>query len=274
MVARSRGTLEVASFDIGIFGSLEETNPFHIGTETSWTTCTRLKELVLHRSGGSPMTDYRWNLSHPFSDAETIRDYSTVFGQLERLQLAIKETHWQECPQPGEGGDGYDSWDEDRGDDEEGWGSSGLDEEDDDVRELFGRIKDLKQLQVLEIEWSVSSSIENMSLEYALELFGETEVVDDSQSDRSFIHGSNNSAFTRTLRGWWSKVTKEDLCWLCLPWPSRPVVERTKVGSTLIMASARQDESKSPQLDDDDERYNQRVSRVWKDWNYVASGCH
>jgi hypothetical protein len=322
MVIRSAATLEVVSFSRSNWGQMDEgLNPFHIGTTASWTQCTRLKELGIYRNGGSLMTDYCWETRTAFSIYEPIQDYSTVFGQLEKLHLAVKEPLWDQCP------DGYHiggvaewnyTWYEfdyyhdeyfgvyfDEKDDED-WKAlkvvAATEEEKNherrrlqaernhqrafiiQVRELFGRLKDLKQLQELQIEWSVCSSIFEMSLEHALGLFQETKVQDDTNTLIRSV-----SAFEKTSRGWWGEVNEEDLLWLCLPWASRPDIESSKVPSDIIKAAARQYENKTqlpggcngiPDCSGESlpwstgDIYNERVGRQWRDWDVITSGCH
>ncbi|KAF9146285.1 hypothetical protein BGX30_001936, partial [Mortierella sp. GBA39] len=307
MVLRSAATLEVVWIDRNNWERTEGgANPFHIGTAMSWTQCTRLKELGIYQDGGSQMTDYRWDVSPPFSIREPIKDYSTVFGQLEKLRLAVKESLWQECPNRGIDWYEYNHY-------RRGSYSMDLDEKDDldwkplkavaqteegrtrerrrqqakrnhqrafilQVRELFGRLKDLKQLRELEIEWIVCSSISGMSLEHALELFRETEVN----------NSNNNGGYERTSKGWWKEMAHEDLVWLCLPWLSQPYIQSI-VPSHLIKAAARQYENKtrlpagSHDIPDrSNERppwstgdiYNARVGRQWKDWDNINQTCH
>ncbi|KAF9271099.1 hypothetical protein BGZ88_006843, partial [Linnemannia elongata] len=111
MILRSAATIEVVWIDRDNWGQAEEgANPFHIGTTASWTQCTRLKELGISLKGGSLMTDYRWEVPLAFSVFESIKDYSTVFGQLEKLRLAVKESLWEECTDGNFNGGG-DYWD-------------------------------------------------------------------------------------------------------------------------------------------------------------------
>ncbi|KAG0279254.1 hypothetical protein BGZ95_001843 [Linnemannia exigua] len=58
-VVRSSATLEVVWINCSNWEWSEEEirNAFHIGTSTSWTQCTLLKELGLHRNGGLSMVD-------------------------------------------------------------------------------------------------------------------------------------------------------------------------------------------------------------------------
>ncbi|KAK3834211.1 MAG: hypothetical protein JOS17DRAFT_738396 [Linnemannia elongata] len=316
MILRSAATLEVVWINLNNRDqSGEGANPFHIGTTMSWTQCTRLKELGIYRDRGSKMTDYRWDMSPSFSTLEP-RDYSTVFGQLKKLRLAVKESLWQQCPDrhhPQGVAVGQYDWDEyyyyhhefydihlDEKDDED-WKPLkvvGQTEEERtrdrqrqlaernhqrafilQVREFFGRLKDLQQLWELEIEWIVCSSISEMSLELALELFREPEVNDSN----------NNGGYERTSKGWWGEVTQKDLVWLCLPWLSQPHIQTSTVPSHLIKAAARQYENKTRLPggthdipDCSNERppwstgdiYNARVGRRWKDWDNIIQGCH
>ncbi|KAG0279253.1 hypothetical protein BGZ95_001842 [Linnemannia exigua] len=244
-----------------------------------------------------------------------------VFGQLEKLRLGVKEPLWKECPDCYHVGEtteaGYDSWEEFEC--EEYYGN--FDERDDEawkpleegrqtkqekirerekqqagrahqrafihqVRELIGRLKDLKHLKDLEIEWFACSSIRDMTLEYALELFKETEVKDSSNSGQPDA-GDNT---VRASKGWWGEVTQEDLVWLCLPWAPRPHTKTSRVHPHLIKAAARQYENKSqlhgccsvtnsfcdhvqPPWSTGD-IYKVRVGRVWRDWWDVVSSCH
>ncbi|KAK3839918.1 MAG: hypothetical protein J3R72DRAFT_492251 [Linnemannia gamsii] len=321
MVVRSSATLEVVWINRRwSWEQLAEeiVNPFHINTTTSWTQCTRLRELGLYRQEGALMTDPCWDVYPPFSIFEATKDYGTVFGQLEKLRLGVKEPLWRECPVDEHPQGGYDSWDEyDYEDDYYG----NFDEKDDEdwkplkqvrqskqerirelekqrderahqkafilqIRELLGRLKDLKQLKELEIEWTACSSICNMSLECALGLFKETEVKDNNDGSQGDVCDNT----VRTSRGWWGEVTLDDLVWLCLPWVSRPPIQPSGVHPNLIKAAARQYENKS-QLhgccDDTNDRciheqlpwstgdiYNARVGRAWRDWLDVTVDNH
>ncbi|KAG0373826.1 hypothetical protein BGX24_011194 [Mortierella sp. AD032] len=321
MVVRSSATLEVVWINRRwSWEQLAEeiVNPFHISTTTSWTQCTRLRELGLYRLEGALMTDPCWDVYPPFSIFEATKDYGTVFGQLEKLRLGVKEPLWRECPVDVYPQGGYDSWDEyDYEDDYYG----NFDEKDDEdwkplkqvrqskqerirelekqrdvrahqkafilqIRELLGRLKDLKQLKELEIEWTACSSICNMSLECALGLFKETEVKDNNDSSQGGVCDN----IVRTSRGWWGEVTLDDLVWLCLPWISRPPIQPSGVHPNLIKAAARQYENKS-QLpgccDDTNDRciheqspwstgdiYNARVGRAWRDWLDMTVDSH
>ncbi|KAG0042880.1 hypothetical protein BGZ90_009267, partial [Linnemannia elongata] len=84
-ILRSAATIEVVWIDRDNWGQAEEgANPFHIGTTASWT--------------------------QSFSVFESIKDYSTVFEQLEKLRLAVKESLWEDCTDGNfNGGGGY--WD-------------------------------------------------------------------------------------------------------------------------------------------------------------------
>ncbi|KAG0272695.1 hypothetical protein BGZ95_011519 [Linnemannia exigua] len=320
MVIRSSATLEVAWINRWYWDwSAEEIlNPFHINSTTSWTQCTRLKELGLYRHEGVLMTDPCWDVHPPFSVLEATKDYGTVFSQLEKLRIGVREVLWDVCPAGGYPQGGYDSWGEyDYEDDYYG----NLDENDDEdwkplkqarqtkqervrehekqraershqrafilqVRELFGRLKDLKQLTELDIEWVACPSICDMSLECALELFKETEVKDKSKVSQGGVCDNTLG----TSKGWWGEVTREDLVWLCLPWAPQPLLQTSGVHPNLIKAAARQYENKSqlPGCCDDTnglcaheqspwstgDIYKARVGRSWKDWRDVTHNHH
>ncbi|KAG0046551.1 hypothetical protein BGZ89_005267, partial [Linnemannia elongata] len=104
------------------------------------------------------------------------------------------------------------------------------------VRELFGRLKDLKQLRELEIDWTVCYSISEMMLQDAQELFRETEGKANN----------NNGGYERPSKGWWGEVTQEDLDWLCLPWYSRPAPQSSGAPSEIIKAAAHQYKNNTP----------------------------
>ncbi|KAG0304911.1 hypothetical protein BGZ97_001306, partial [Linnemannia gamsii] len=269
MLVQSAATLEVVRIDRENHEqAFDGANPFHIGTTASWTQCTRLRELGILRDIGSKMTDYHWDIAGPLSVWEPIKDYSTVFGQLEKLKLSVRDPLWDQCPDLSYVANYIETWYE-----EEDYGQpddSDLDEQDDEdwkplktstqtveektqehhnrrverdhkrafilhVREIFGRLKELKNLRELEIDWTVCYSISEMSLGDAMELFRETEMKDNR----------NDNEYERTSRGWWGEVTEDDLVWLCLPWASRPNVESSKVPHDLIEAAARQYENKT-----------------------------
>ncbi|KAF9156610.1 hypothetical protein BG015_003578 [Linnemannia schmuckeri] len=327
VLVRSAATLETVWIEYKNWEQVKGgANPFHIGTTASWTQCMRLRELGIYRHGGSLMTDYRWDINPPFSVEEPIKDYSTVFGRLEKLRLAVRETLWGQCPDRSYIELDYGSW----YDEEEDalCDDSDLDEQDDEdwkplktvtqteeeinrecqrqrtkrnhgrafilqVRELFGRLKDLKQLRELEIEWTVCYSLSKMPLEDALELFRETEGNDTNNNSNNNATNGDASPDTKTSRGWWGAVAEDDLVWLCLPWYSQPAPQPSRVPSNIIKAAALQYENKTPlSISCDDSRYhhhtctnkrspwstgdiyNQRTGRTWKDWQKLTSEHH
>ncbi|KAF9310661.1 hypothetical protein BGZ91_007036, partial [Linnemannia elongata] len=227
----------------------DTTNPFHIGTEASWTRCTQLKELVLYQEGGYSISDYCWNApAHSRTISGAVEeDYSTIFSRLEKLKLSLLEPLWQECP--------CDYRTRFVFEDEGGWSDVEFDDdwdtimrdvpamipEDDDrsremkqatqreewehrvafilkVRELYGRLKDLKQLRALEIEWCACSSIRSMALEEVLRLFYETEFDEDEARSINFMRRED---LPRTSNGWWGPITTVDLSWLGLSWSTQ-----------------------------------------------------
>ncbi|KAF9934269.1 hypothetical protein FBU30_002687 [Linnemannia zychae] len=277
LVVRSASTLERVQISRYSHDQTTEiSNPFHIGTYTSWIHCTRLKELRLYNNGGIRITDHHWEYYPPYSVIETDENYSYALGQLKKLQLSLKEPLEQVYPDcccvntASSAYIDYDSWDS------EDYYDCGYDRDEVDdivwkplkysphkekeekaqeeqrqlpirrhqlnfiiyVRELFGRLKDLTRLEELEIEWTVCPNISDMSLEYALELFHKTEAKDISID-------STISEQIKSSKGWWGEVTADDLVWLCLPWSSQVEVQMPEIPSDIIRAAARQYENKT-----------------------------
>ncbi|KAF9141582.1 hypothetical protein BGX30_004545 [Mortierella sp. GBA39] len=303
LVSRSTDTLEIAWLDRGSWLPITDTaNPFHISTETSWTRCTQLKELVLYQEKGFSMSDYCWNApAHSRTIPDAVEeDYSTVFSRLEKLRLSVVEPLWQECP------DGYHTGIAFRAEGE--WSAVELDDdwnpiirdvpaktpEDDirgrdlkeatqrkewehrlafilQVRELYGRIKDLKQLRALEIEWCACSSIRNMTLEVVLQLFYETEFDED---DTRGINFKRREDLTRTSKGWWGPITTADLSWLGLSWPTQAELEAEsnvqQLASIALKNSEVEPNTSYARLADP---FRRHVGRVWEDWMYLVGSC-
>ncbi|KAK5814610.1 hypothetical protein F5H01DRAFT_368348 [Linnemannia elongata] len=105
--------------------------------------------------------------------------------------------------------------------------------------ELFGRLKDLKQLRDLEIEWYMCSSISEMTLENALELFCETE---SSIVPLHLIKAAARQYENKTQ----------------LPAGSHDIPDCS---------------NEQPPWSTGD-IYNARVGRQWKDWDDINQGCH
>jgi hypothetical protein len=315
MLVQSVATLEVVRIDRENHEqAFDGANPFHIGTTASWTQCTRLKELGIFQNGESLITDSFWELPAELSIYEPNKDCLTVFGKLEKLQLAVchRDPLRNQHPNQSHCIQRYVSW---YVEEAAQLDDSDLDEQDDEdwkplnainqnaektqerqrqlvernhqrafilqVRELFGRLKELEKLRELEIEWFVCYNISEMSLRDALELFRETEVKGNRHSNE----------YERTSRGWWGEVTEEDLVWLCLPWASRPNVDSSKLPLDIINAAARQYENKTqlpvschdiPNRSSSSKRppwstgdiYNTRVGRTWKDWRELTGADH
>lgn len=297
LVSRSTDTLEIAWFDCCSWRPITyPANPFHIGTETSWTRCIRLKELVLYQQGGFSMSDYRWNApDHSRTILDAVEeDYSIVFSRLEKLKLSVMEPLWHECS------DGYhirDNWTAVESQDD--WNPIVRDvpartPEDDirdrelkqaawrkewehrlafilHVRELYGRLKDLKQLRALGIEWCACSSIRNMTLEDVLRLFYETEFDEDKARGINF---KRREDLVRTSKGWWGPVTTADLSWLGLSWSAQAELDaKSKVQHLASIAF----KNKEVELDTSYARpadpFQRRVGRIWEDWMYLVGSC-
>ena len=314
MVVRSAATLEVVWINRRNWMQIDETaNPFHIGTTASWTQCTRLRELGISRNEESLMTAYRWELPLAFSIFGPIKDYSTVFGQLEKLRLAVKESLW-ECADGYFIGSGDDYWDvyDYYSNYKEFYGID-FDEKDDkdwkpltavaptkekireyqrqqaernhqrafilQVRELFGRLKDLKQLRELEIEWNVCSS----TLRCHWSMLWSYSVRPRSMTATTIADTNGHR------RAGGGEVTHEDLVWLCLPWYPQPAPQPSRAPSKTIKAATHQYENKAPlSISCNDisdysgtfpawstgDIYNARIGRHWKDWTDVALESH
>ncbi|KAH7056093.1 hypothetical protein BKA57DRAFT_531805 [Linnemannia elongata] len=300
LVARSRETLEIVWLHGHNFSNLMFASPFHIGTKASWTQCTRLKELVLHRWGRSEaqMTDSCWNIPGISSPSAGIveEDDSMMFPQLEKLRLTVKEPLWEKCPDKFGGcvlwevegyfdvdGPEYYPFNDD-------WTTPAValrTKEDDiwdrelaadvfeqkrvhqmafiiHVREVYGRIKTLKQLQDQEIE--------GMTLELAEELFYRTEYDDVGDDNAQW-----RKEYPRTAKGWWGEITRPDLIWLGL---RRPSLSEERKQAVL----RHRDQFDWAWFSDAPyqhlERYttildplNQRVGRSWEDWTYLVGPC-
>lgn len=305
LVSQSADTLEIAWFNCGAWRVANEaTSPFHIDTMTSWTLCTQLKELVLYYQRGSLMSANYWDApsNHPHAisgSSEEEEDYSAAFSRLEKLRLSVRESLWQECS------DGYHTGVV-FGEDE--WRAEGYDDDlqpitlevpmrtpNDDirvreleritqrkerehqlafvlqVRELYGRLKDLKRLRALEIEWCACSTIWNMTLEDVLRLFYETEFEEDKANGIGFKRGED---LPRTRKGWWGPVTSADISWLGLSWPTQ-TEQKAKADLQQLVSIAREDSSvhfnhSYARLSDP---FRRRVGRVWEDWMYLTGAC-
>ncbi|OAQ35200.1 hypothetical protein K457DRAFT_121180 [Linnemannia elongata AG-77] len=107
------------------------------------------------------------------------------------------------------------------------------------VRELFGRLKDLKQLRELEIEWYMCLSISEMTLENALELFCETE---SSIVPSHLIKAAARQYENKTQ----------------LPAGSHDIPDCSNERPPWSTGDV----------------YNARVGRQWKDWDDINQGCH
>ncbi|KAF9925421.1 hypothetical protein FBU30_004777 [Linnemannia zychae] len=306
LVSLSHDTLEIVWFDHGSEHRTDHSNirnPFHINDRTSWTQCRKLRELVLYQEGGLAMKDYRWDAPNMISsgtldDCLVTEDYSSAFDKLEKLRLSIIDPCWKECNHGCHnklyGNAGW--WDDapisECWDITPYWGRSlgsiNINHHEQEqrrmklrciriafilqVREIYGRLKDLKHLRALEIEWCACSVIRNMTLEQAMNLFCETELDEDMAEGTNFQQMEDQ--FPRTRKGWWGPITSADLSWLGLSWPSQ--VETTKVDfmNQCLVAKMRLDNNYPhtayAQLADP---FRRRVGRCWEDWMYLVGAC-
>ncbi|KAF9295291.1 hypothetical protein BGZ88_002379 [Linnemannia elongata] len=287
LVSRSTDTLEIAWFDRSSWQTITDTaNPFHVGTEASWTRCTQLKELVLYQERGCLISDYCWNApTHSRTTSDAVEeDCSTIFSRLEKLKLSVLDPLWQECGEIEWGAVGFDDWNdvpamipEDDVRSRE-WKQATQRKEWEhrmafilQVRELYGRLKDLKQLRALEIEWCACSSIRSMTLEEVLRLFYETEFDEDEASSINF---KRREDLKRTRKGWWGPITPADLSWLGLSWPTQAELEAEsnvqQLASIALKNSEVKPDTSYAQLPDP---FHRRVGRVWEDWMYLIRAC-
>ncbi|KAG0279251.1 hypothetical protein BGZ95_001840 [Linnemannia exigua] len=280
-------------------GALTIDHPFYISNKVNWTHCTRLKELVIYKPEGYLLsgddnhhpdlflpTSSTSPTSSPSAASGATGEYPSTFNQLEKLRLSIGDVKWQGGP------GGYHS--------EQGLTEStssshqrrlqGQEKREHQlgfilqVRNLFGFLKTYyPRLQYLNIEWSVHPLIQDMSLDYAMRLFCQTER--DEISDNS----SNMDGWC-----WWGKVTEQDLDWLCLPWSSQSTLIQSTVSANMTAACKQQYANKSQFLmapsdsktttsdfrnnSNDNESwplgdiYTCRVGRAWKD-NLMLPTC-
>ncbi|KAK3834183.1 MAG: hypothetical protein JOS17DRAFT_773098 [Linnemannia elongata] len=262
LVSRSTDTLEIAWFDCCSWRPITyPAIPFHIGTDTSWTRCIRLKELVLYQQRGFSMSDYRWNApDHSRTILDAVEeDYSTVFSRLEKLSLCpcedteddIRDRKLKQATR-------RKKWEHRL--------AFIL-----QVRELYGRLKDLKQLRALEIEWRTCPLIHKMTLEDILRLFYETEFDEDKARG---INLKRREDLTRTSKGWWGPITTADLRWLCLSWPTQAELDaRSKIqqlASIALKNSKVEFNTSYARLADP---FQRRVGRIWEDWMYLVGSC-
>ncbi|KAG0293511.1 hypothetical protein BGZ96_002740 [Linnemannia gamsii] len=297
LVSRSADTLEIAWFDCGTWWVADEfMNPFQIDTETSWTLCTQLKELVLYYQGGFSMSAYYWDTpsdhSHATSDtSEDKEDYSVAFSRLEKLRLSVKEPLWQGCSDGFHTGQGEWSAEEydglqpitheaytttPNGDicvRELERATERKEREHQlafvlQVRELYGRLKNFKRLRALEIEWCACSTIRDMTLEDVLRLFYETEFDEDKAKGVDF---KRREDLPRTRKGWWGPITSADISWLGLSW-STQTEQKAEADLQQLVSIARDNSSfrynlASSRIEDP---FHRRVGRVWEDWMYLT----
>ncbi|KAF9909430.1 hypothetical protein EC991_008569 [Linnemannia zychae] len=87
------------------------------------------------------------------------------------------------------------------------------------VRELFGRLKLLQRttgLEKPELEWSnLCVVVKSMTEETVLELLKETEYFQDEEE------ANVETEEGRSQQGWYGPMTRDDMAWLGLQWPTR-----------------------------------------------------
>ncbi|KAG0296877.1 hypothetical protein BGZ96_008232 [Linnemannia gamsii] len=190
LISRSTATLEVAWFNRCSWHPVTNiANPFHIDTEISWARCTQLKELVLYQEKECCRTNFSWNTCNTTLAAFAINASSaaTVFSCLERLKLVVGVPCLLECHSC-RSERGHRTPISPRRTTAPSRCATASERERErenrlafvlQAREFYGRIKDLKRLRDLKIEWYACSIIQGMNLEDALQLFYETEFDED-----------------------------------------------------------------------------------------------
>ncbi|KAF9117225.1 hypothetical protein BGW39_002443 [Mortierella sp. 14UC] len=91
------------------------------------------------------------------------------------------------------------------------------------VRELFGRLKMLQRtigLERVELEWSeLCVVVKSMTEETVLELLKETE--NDQKEEKEDVETEAG----RSQQGWYGSMTRDDMAWLGLQWPTRAEIQ-------------------------------------------------
>ncbi|OAQ35256.1 hypothetical protein K457DRAFT_898401 [Linnemannia elongata AG-77] len=289
LVSRSTDTLEIAWFDRRSWQTITDTaNPFHIGTEASWTRCNQLKELVLYQEKGFSMSDYCWgfpgnNESLTALDAAAGKDTSTtpMFSHLEKLKLAVSEPTSLECPDGRHNRfvfrpDSFQSRMAFRHNNQDGVVDRKTEREHRLafvllVRELYGRLRKLKRLRSLEIEWWACETIQRMTLEYVLQLCYETEFEED---DVRGINFKRREDLPRTSKGWWGPITTVDLSWLGLSWSTQAEQqERADTQQLSLLATKQSNVEPNNSYAQLVDPFRRRVGRIWEDWMYLVGSC-
>jgi hypothetical protein len=290
LVSRSTATLEVAwliaAYDLSSWQPINGTvNSSHTNNETSWARCTRLRELVLQDRGFSTSEfccDIPYNQCRTALGAAVVEasPTTTVLDRLERLMLAVRVPcspnhhdyrsirYRNETPM-------FPLWKTRRS------CNTTVSERRKErehrlafvlwARELYGRIKNFKRLRALEIEWYGCSTISEMTLEDALQLFYETEFNEDVTKGINF---KRREDLTRTDKGWWGPITKADLSWLGLLWQTQAEQEAEAETQHLTLLVA---EQSSVEFDTSyahlTDPFQRRVGRIWEDWMYLVGSC-
>ncbi|KAF9300886.1 hypothetical protein BGZ91_009697, partial [Linnemannia elongata] len=174
------------------------------------------------------MSDYCWgfpgnNESLTALDAAAGKDTSTtpMFSRLEKLKLAVSEPTLLECPDGRHNRfvfrpDSFQSRMAFRHNNQDGVVDRKTEREHRLafvllVRELYGRLRKLKRLRSLEIEWWACETIQRMTLEHVLQLCYETEFEED---DVRGINFKRREDLPRTSKGWRGPISTVDLSWL------------------------------------------------------------
>lgn len=107
------------------------------------------------------------------------------------------------------------------------------------MRELFGRLKAVKSLKNVDLDWSeLCMVVKSMTQDVVLELLKETEDEEEmeqqDEEERAERDACTRSDFDngkvtgRSGQGWYGPMTLDDLAWLGLQWPTRAEIVAKK----------------------------------------------
>ncbi|KAG0196950.1 hypothetical protein BGX33_001132 [Mortierella sp. NVP41] len=249
LLARSTESLERVSIQADDWYWVRPTS-FRAGADQNWADCRNLKELtiepvtrldfssldrdILPTTTATPTT-----ILPDDSEVETTRIVnnvnSTDFKRLETLRLtSLADAVQDECIRHND----YRRWFEDPTLDDYlqlpdyRYTKQGLASQRDHrlqfirrIRELFGRLQAVKTLKQVDLQWSqLCLVVRAMTEETVFELLRETEESDQDQGQEG-SEGEGEVEKKTKGQGWYGPMTREDLAWLGLRWPTLAEIE-------------------------------------------------